>query len=168
MSLSIDHRLRVPSIPVVAVSWILSLAGLGISTYLTIVHFVGTQILACAGGGAISCEVVTTSAQSRFLGLPVSVLGLSYFVAAVALYSPWAWWASAKVIHLIRIAASVIGMCMVLWLLTAELVIINKICLWCTGVHIITFILFVITLTTAPAILARFSNDASDGVLADA
>jgi uncharacterized membrane protein len=57
---------------------------------------------------------------------------------------------------------------MVLWLLTAELVIIKKICLWCTGVHIITFILFVITLTNAPAILARSSNDASDGVLADA
>ena len=149
-------------------SWILSLAGLGISIYLTIVHFVGTQILACAGGGAISCEVVTTSAQSRFLGMPVSVLGLSYFVAAVALYSPWAWWAGAKVIHLIRIAASAIGMCMVLWLLTAELVIIKKICLWCTGVHIITFILFVITLTTAPAVLARFSDDVAVDGLADA
>ena len=149
-------------------SWILSLAGLGISIYLTIVHFVGTQILACAGGGAISCEVVTTSAQSRFLGMPVSVLGLSYFVAAVALYSPWAWWAGAKVIHLIRIAASAIGMCMVLWLLTAELVIIKKICLWCTGVHIITFILFVITLTTAPAVLARFSDDVAVDGLSDA
>ena len=168
MSLSATQRPAAPSLSVVVLSWILSLAGLGISIYLTIVHFVGTQILACAGGGAISCEVVTTSAQSRFLGMPVSVLGLSYFVAAVALYSPWAWWAGAKVIHLIRIAASAIGMCMVLWLLTAELVIIKKICLWCTGVHIITFILFVITLTTAPAVLARFSDDVAVDGLADA
>ena len=110
----------------------------------------------------------TFSSMGTLIGMPVSVLGLSYFVAAVALYSPWAWWASAKVIHLIRIAASVIGMCMVLWLLAAELVIIKKICLWCTGVHIITFILFVITLTTAPAILARFSNDPCDETLVDA
>jgi uncharacterized membrane protein len=57
---------------------------------------------------------------------------------------------------------------MVLWLLTAELVIIKKICLWCTGVHIITFILFVITLTTAPAVLARFSDDVAVDGLADA
>ena len=42
-----------------------------------------------------------------------------------------------------------------LWLLTAELVIIHKICLWCTGVHLVTFALFVLTVTSAPSLLAR-------------
>lgn len=165
MALVPAQRPSSPSTFVILLSWILALGGLGISTYLTIVHFVGTQILACAGNGAISCEIVTTSAQSRFLGMPVSVLGLSYFVAAVVLYSPWAWWAPWRALHLIRIAASVVGMCMVLWLITAELLIIHKICLWCSGVHLITFALFVITITTAPAVLARGEDVTDDEVV---
>jgi uncharacterized membrane protein len=167
MGLVPAQRPSSPSTFVIVSSWILALGGLGISTYLTIVHFVGTQILACAGNGAISCEIVTTSAQSRFLGMPVSVLGLSYFVAAVILYSPWAWWASWRALHLIRIAASVVGMAMVLWLISAELLIIHKICLWCSGVHVITFLLFVITITTAPAVLNRDDDALDDDALDD-
>ena len=34
-----------------------------------------------------------------------------------------------------------------------ELVIIGKICEWCTGVHIVTFVIFVTTLTTVPKML---------------
>lgn len=155
MALVPAQRPASPRTVVIVVSWLLAIGGLGISTYLTIAHFVGTQILACASNGAINCEIVTTSAQSRFLGLPVSVLGLCYFVAAVVLYSPWAWWAPWRALHLIRIAAAVIGMGMVLWLISAELLIIHKICLWCSGVHLITFILFVLTVTSAPAVLNR-------------
>lgn len=166
MGLVPAQRPASPNTFVVVFSWLLALAGLGISTYLTIAHFVGTQILACASNGAISCEIVTTSAQSRFLGMPVSVLGLSYFVAAAVLYAPWAWWAPWRALHLIRIAAAVVGMCMVLWLITAELLIIHKICLWCSGVHLITFILFVITITTAPSVLNR--GDALDDEVVEA
>ena len=156
--MSAEGRSQRPVIPptaVVIASFGLALVGLGISTYLTIAHYVGTQILACASNSAINCELVTTSAQSHFLGLPVSVLGLSFYVVAVVLYSPWAWWSSWRPLHLARLAASVAGMCFVLWLLTAELVIIHKICLWCTGVHLVTFALFVLTVTSAPSLLAR-------------
>jgi uncharacterized membrane protein len=48
-------------------------------------------------------------------------------------------------------------MLFVLWLIAAELLIIKSICLWCTGVHVVTFVLFVITLTTAPALLEKES-----------
>ena len=154
-SLRRENRPAIPPLAVVVASGLLALAGLGISVYLTIAHYVGTQILACASNSAINCELVTTSAQSHFLGLPVSVLGLSYYVVAVGLYSPWAWWSSWRPLHLARIVAAVGGMCFVLWLLTAELVIIHKICLWCTGVHVVTFVLFVLTVTSAPSLLAR-------------
>jgi len=134
---------------------ILVLAGFGISLYLTIAHFAGTQSLACSDNGIVNCAKVTTSPQSVVFGIPVAILGLGYFVVALFFYSPWAWLSAKRTIHLIRVGLAGAGMLFVLWLITAELLIIKSICLWCTGVHIITFVLFVITLTTAPALLDK-------------
>ena len=54
-----------------------------------------------------------------------------------------------------RIITAAGGMCFVLWLLYAELEIIHRICLWCSSVHVVTFVLFVLTITSAPGVLAR-------------
>ena len=64
---------------------ILSLCGVGISTYLTIAHFVGTQILACSDNALVNCTAVTTSKQSYFLGMPVAVLGLAFYLVMFCL-----------------------------------------------------------------------------------
>jgi uncharacterized membrane protein len=44
---------------------------------------------------------------------------------------------------------------MVVYLVTTALFTIKKICLWCTGVHVVTFALFVIVVTSTPALLDR-------------
>jgi len=133
------------------VTWILSLAGLGVSIYLTIAHFTDKPLAGCSESGAINCTKVTTSAQSYVFGIPVAVLGLAFFMAAVALMSPWAWrWASREV-ALIRIASLVVGVGFVLYLIYAELFIIGAICLYCTSVHAITFLLFALTAFAAAA-----------------
>jgi uncharacterized membrane protein len=133
------------------VTWVLSLAGLGVSIYLTIAHFTDKPLAGCSESGAINCTKVTTSAQSYVFGIPVAVLGLAFFIAAVALMSPWAWrWASREV-ALIRIASLVVGVGFVLYLIYAELFIIGAICLYCTSVHAITFLLFVLTVFAAAA-----------------
>jgi uncharacterized membrane protein len=133
------------------VTWVLSLAGLGVSIYLTIAHFTDKPLAGCSESGAINCTKVTTSAQSYVFGIPVAVLGLAFFMAAVALMSPWAWrWASREV-ALIRIASLVVGVGFVLYLIYAELFIIGAICLYCTSVHAITFLLFVLTVFAAAA-----------------
>ncbi len=41
-------------------------------------------------------------------------------------------------------------MAFVLWLVYAELLIINHICLYCTGVHIVTFALMVVLAMVSP------------------
>ena len=148
-------RPSAPHLGIVIASWLLSFVGLGISIYLTYEHFTGSTTLACTDTGTINCLKVTTSAQSHFLGMPVSVLGLVYFVAAVAFYSPWSWWSRSRLLHQVRIGFSVLGMLMVLWLLTAELVIIKNICLWCTGVHVVTFCLFVLAIVGSQRALER-------------
>ena len=138
----------------VLASGLLVLAGLGVATYMTYVHFHGVQSLVCAGNGIVNCAKVTTSAQSYFLGMPVSVLGLGYFVAATVFFNPIAWRSRHRIVHLARVVMAVAGMIFVLWLLYAELIIIRSICEWCTGVHLITFALFVITMIAVPPMLA--------------
>jgi uncharacterized membrane protein len=132
-------------------TWVLSLAGLGVSIYLTIAHFTDQKLAACAESGPINCTKVTTSPQSYVFGIPVAVLGLAFFVAAVALMSPWAWRWARREVALIRIASLVVGVGFVLYLVYTELFTIGAICLYCTSVHVITFLLFVLTAFAAAA-----------------
>lgn len=132
---------------------LLSLAGLGIAIYLTITHF-NKAILICNSGGAIDCEKVTTSPQSVIFGIPVAMLGLLFFVPMLLLCLPAAWRSADRRIHLARLALSITGVGMIVYLIIAELFLIKAICLWCSGVHLITFSLFVIIVTSAPIVLA--------------
>ena len=121
---------------------VLSVAGLGIATYLTITHF-DKVALVCSDSGAINCTKVTTSPQSVIFGIPVAMLGLAFFVPMIALCLPAAWRSADRRIHLARLILSVTGVGMIIYLIIAELFIIKAICLWCSGVHVITFLLFV-------------------------
>jgi uncharacterized membrane protein len=133
-------------------TFLVALAGLGVSTYLTVAHFTQSTLAGCAEtAGLVDCTKVTTSAQSYVFGIPVAVLGLAFYLFMVAIMSPWAWGATRREIHLARIAALIAGMGFVLYLLYAELFIIGSICLYCTSVHALTFILFLLTMFAAAA-----------------
>jgi uncharacterized membrane protein len=121
----------------------LALAGLGLSAYLTVVHYTEPTALACPATGAINCTKVTTSAQSAVLGVPVAVIGIVYFLAMAALLVPAAWRTRSPAVGILRLGGAVAGIGMVLWLVYAELVILHAVCLWCTAVHVLTFALFV-------------------------
>ena len=131
-------------------TWALSLVGLAISSYLLVIHF-QPQLLVCSGSGVVDCAAVTTSAQSYFLGIPVAALGVAQYVAMVIINSPWGWRSSWRWLAIARLGLGVIGMGFVLWLISAELLIIDHICLWCSGVHLVTFALFVILVRVCPA-----------------
>lgn len=79
-------------------------AGLGVSTYRTIVHFAPSVSLARRANGIANCERVTTSAQSYTVGIPAAMLGLAFFVARTALSLPAAWHAADRWVHLVRLA----------------------------------------------------------------
>ena len=139
---------------------VLSLIGLALSIYLTITHF-QPQALVCSGTGFVDCAKVTTSAQSEILRIPVAILGLANYSVMTALNSPWAWRSTARWVHLARFALGIVSICFVLWLLYAELVIIGNICLYCTGVHITTFLLFVVLMIVCPTQLGWGRSRAS-------
>jgi uncharacterized membrane protein len=131
---------------------LLALFGLGVSIYLTITHF-DKVALVCSDSGTINCAKVTTSPQSVIFGIPVAMLGLLYFVPMVLLCLPAAWRSSDRRVHLARLGLAVVGVGMILYLLIAELFIIKAICLWCSSVHVVTFLLFVIIATASPMVL---------------
>ncbi len=122
---------------------IVSVLGLADAAYLTYQHFSqATTFAGCSDKGGINCEAVTTSAWSHVGVFPVSVLGLAFFAFMVAVNSPWGWRAPWPAVHWARLGSVIVGIVFVLYLIWAELFRINAICLYCTGVHVLTFILF--------------------------
>jgi uncharacterized membrane protein len=133
-------------------TWLLSLAGLGVSVYLTIAHYTSSSILACSDNGLVNCAAVTTSPESIVFGIfPVAVLGLAFYVFMAAITSPWAWRATWPPVSWARFGSVIVGMVFVLYLIYTELFTLNAICLWCTSVHVITFLLFGLIVFSAAA-----------------
>ena len=120
------------------------------STYLTITHYDTAVTLACSDKGVVNCGLVTTSPESMVFGIfPVAVLGLAFFVFMAVATSPWAWRSKYPQVAIVRLASVVVGIGFVLYLVYTELFTLDHICLWCTSVHVITFLLFVLILISA-------------------
>src|SRR3989344_5555154 len=66
----------------------LSLIGIGIMGYLTYIHYANASSF-CDFSETVSCDIVTTSIYSEILGIPISIMGLGYFVlvAFLSLFS---------------------------------------------------------------------------------
>ncbi|HMD95400.1 MAG TPA: vitamin K epoxide reductase family protein [Trebonia sp.] len=132
------------------VSLVLALCGLGISIYETWAHYNGSRLFACSGTGTFNCSAVITSPQSMVFGvIPVAILGLVFYVFVVAIMTPWAWRIQRREVGLLRLGSMIAGMGFVMYLIYAELYQIGDVCEYCSGVHIITFLLFCITVVSA-------------------
>jgi uncharacterized membrane protein len=124
-------------------TFILSLLGLGLSVYLTITHYTDTAPAGCPANATFNCVKVTTSPESIIFGIfPVAVLGLAFYVFMAAINSPWAWRLDLDIVRWARLAGVITGIAFVLYLVYVELLKVDAICEYCTGVHIITFLLF--------------------------
>lgn len=147
------------------ISLLICLCGLGVASYLTYAHYTDVRNLACSDRGVINCAKVTTSAQSHFLGMPVAVLGLAYFAGMTALCLPWSWRRPEPIVRYARLAAATGGLAMILWLVYAELFIIDAICLYCTIVHGLTLLLFLLVAaamvsgTVQPELAGDYDDD---------
>lgn len=129
-------------------AWMIALAvaGLAVASYLAIVHHSSGQVpLACAAGGVVNCELVTSSAQSMIGLFPVADLGVIWFVVTLGLLTLERVSASER-FYYAELAWSAVGLLMVLYLIYAELFLIGAICVWCTVVHVLTIGLFLLAL----------------------
>lgn len=142
-----DEQSAAPARPLwfLITAWALTLAGLGISVYLTVAHY-QEGALVCSTTGTIDCHSVTTSKYSELAGIPLPLLGLAFFAGFAALITPPALRSEHPAPRWGRLVSVCVGLLFVVYLVTAELAVLGKICLWCTGVHAVTILLFVLVL----------------------
>lgn len=122
-----------------------SVAGLLVSTYLTIDHFIGV-VPACPVSGPVNCEVVLSSPYAVIggTGIPTSAAGIVWFAISSVLWLRRIGW--------MQLAWSALGLLTVIGLVFVEIVLLGAICLWCTAAHTLVLLIFLIALT-------RWSDD---------
>jgi uncharacterized membrane protein len=117
---------------------VLALIGLGISAYLTWVHYAGLQPFCVGGGGG--CEKVQSSRWAELAGIPVAVLGLGGYLAVLGTL--------ALPEDLGRVAAafiSLVGLGFSAWLTYVEIAKIHAICQWCVASAVVMALLAVVS-----------------------
>ena len=132
---------------------LMALAGLGISIYLTVVHYQGLGVAFCSTTGIVNCNKVTSSGNSVLFGtnVPITVPGMLWFIASgalavVALVAIWRNRREPSRLRLIHLLWALAGMAFVLYLVYAEIVLLHTLCEWCTVVHVLTFATFLLAL----------------------
>jgi uncharacterized membrane protein len=130
----------------------LTLAGIGVSGYLTIVHYAGIDPV-CAGGSS-GCHTVQASDYAEVAGVPVAVLGLlGYLAIAATLFVPGEPGRAAGM------GLAIAGAGFSLYLTYLELFVIDAICQWCVASAVVMVGLAV--LTTARMLRAPVASAAS-------
>jgi uncharacterized membrane protein len=115
-----------------------ALAGLGIATYLTIVHYSGGEPVCAVAHG---CATVQQSDYAALAGVPVAVLGLfGYLALLVALARDGEAWRTAAAF------LSIAGLGFSAWLTYVEVGVLHAICIWCVGSAICMTLLTVLTI----------------------
>jgi uncharacterized membrane protein len=136
----------------------LALAGIFISLYLTLYKLGVIGELSCTIG---SCETVNTSKWSRFLGLPVAAWGLLFYldVFAVALVGTLPRFENERVISIVLVAETAVGVLFSAWLTYLELAVIHAICIWCVTSAVIVAVIFLVSVADLREMTARRAVD---------
>lgn len=114
-----------------------ALGGLGVSAYLTYVHYAGIEPLCAASGG---CEKVQSSSYADVAGVPVALLGLiGYAAILLAVVLP------GEVARMAASSMALVGFGFSLYLTYLELFEIDAICQWCVASALIMTVLAVLT-----------------------
>ena len=123
----------------------LALGGVGLATYLAMykLGFIGT--LACGTGG---CETVQMSKRANFLGVPVAVWGVFFYVALflVALLGTMERWVDAPWVSHALLGLTAWGVIFSAWLTYLELYVINAICRFCVVSAVLVSVMFLVSI----------------------
>jgi uncharacterized membrane protein len=121
------------------------LAGLGLSIYLTVVHY-STLPLVCPANAVINCEQVLSSPYGVIGGtaFPTSAAGIVWFAVSALLAAGRL--AGRAQLALVQLAWSAVGLVTVLFLVYVEIVQLGAICIWCSAAHVLVVLTFLIVL----------------------
>ena len=142
---------------------LLSVAGAGISVYLTVVHYASVPLV-CSANGIVNCERVLTSQYSGVGGVPISVAGLAWFgvsgalaLLALARASEPEW------LQPLQVGWSLLGLLTVLYLVGVEVLALGVLCAWCTSLHVLIIALLALSILRTPALPTATVSQGTDG-----
>jgi uncharacterized membrane protein len=102
-----------------------ALIGLGIATYLTVVHYAGGDPVCAIAHG---CATVQHSRYAELGGVPVAVVGLGgYLAILVSLLRDDEAWRTATAF------LAIAGLAFSGWLTWVEVGVLDAVCVWCVG-----------------------------------
>jgi uncharacterized membrane protein len=125
-----------------ALAGVLAVAGMGVATYLTVVHF-ADQPIVCSSIG--DCEYVNSSTYAEVAGVPVATMGAVAY-AVMLLLVVAALVRAAPMLVLAAWAVAVASFAFSMYLTYIELFVLDAICVWCVGsATIVTAMLVVLS-----------------------
>jgi len=119
---------------------VLAVVGLGVATYLTVIHYAGINP-ACTAGQ--SCIKVQTSQWSKLAGIPVALLGLIGYVGILATLLV----REREETRLATLGLTVVGFGFSAYLTYRELFSIHAVCEWCASSAVIMTVLLICAIT---------------------
>lgn len=120
----------------------LSLFGIGSMIYLAYLHYAPAHSSVCNFGQALSCDVVNRSQFADILGIPVSLLGIGFFLGVIGLT-----YARLKIhsYHLISLA-SIFTLIFSGYLSYIEYVYLGTVCVFCEGSKLLMLLILLLSL----------------------
>jgi uncharacterized membrane protein len=120
-----------------------TLIGLGDVFYLAYYQYLNL-IPSCAIGG---CEIVLSSVYSKFMGVPLSYIGLVYYGYMLCLVVLLAIEPTSRVLRLAALTYTGLGFLLSLYFIFyIQLTVIGALCLYCALSALTTFVLFSLAL----------------------
>lgn len=126
-----------------ALAGMLTVAGMGIATYLTVVHY-ADQPIVCTSIG--DCELVNSSTYASLAGLPVALLGAGAYASMLALIAG-AWLRRSPELLLAAWGVALASFGFSMYLTYIELRVLYAICVYCVGsASVMTALLVVLSI----------------------
>lgn len=124
---------------------VLAAVAVGVSAYLTWVTLQASSVAGCTANAVIDCDDVLTSRWSKWLGLPVSLLGTIVYLAIVGL----AWPAGRRVSDSLIIgllAAALLAAGAAVWFIGLQAIQLQSFCPYCLTIHCCGIVISVLSL----------------------
>lgn len=109
-----------------------ALSGAAVMTYLTTRHFAGSSSSLCNFGARFSCDLVNKSTFSAIVGVPISVLGIGYFVFVAGLALQKKFDAMAMIVY-----ATVFSLAFGAYLSLVEIRLLGSVCVFCEAAKLL-------------------------------
>jgi len=138
--------------PVRRTMMVLGLLGLGVSVYLTAVHYADAPLVCWGTSG---CEAVNRSAYSEVAGIAVALLGAGAYLTILGLLGAEAY----KLIERPTVVLGVFGFSLAgvlysVYLSYVEIFLLRAVCSWCVLSAFTMMAIFALALTRLRALLA--------------